>query len=246
MDEPQRLLLLGGTSDMGIAIARTFAAQGHAIALAARDPQRLERDVADLTVRYGVPVTVHALDVLDEDGHAAFLDGLPWLPDIAVCVVGLLGDQGAAETDMAQARLIMRSNYEGPALLLGALATRFQQRGRGTLIGVSSVAGERGRASNYVYGSAKAGFTAFLSGLRNRLSRHGVQVITVKPGFVRTRMIDGMRTPGPLTAQPAEVGAAIYQAWRKGRDEIYVRPVWRLVMGVIRAIPESIFKRLSL
>lgn len=231
---------------MGIAIARTFAAQGHAIALAARNPQRLERDVADLRIRYTVPVTVHAFDVLDEEGYQGFLDGLPWLPDIAVCVVGLLGDQASAEGDMAQARLIMRTNYEGPALLLGALANRFQERGRGALIGVSSVAGERGRASNYVYGSAKAGFTAFLSGLRNRLSGRGVRVITVKPGFVRTRMIDGMRTPGILTAQPAEVGAAIYAAWRKGRDEIYVRPVWRLVMAIIRVIPESVFKRLSL
>lgn len=245
-DEPQRLLLLGATSDMGIAIARVFAARGHAIALAARDPQRLERDVADLSIRHGVSVTAHAFDVLDTQGYAAFLDGLPWLPDIVVCVVGLLGDQGRAETDLDHATLVMRSNYEGPALILGALATRFQARGRGTLIGVSSVAGERGRASNYVYGSAKAGFTAFLSGLRNRLARHGVQVITVKPGFVRTRMIEGMRTPGALTAQPAEVGEAVYKAWRGGRDQIYVRPVWRLVMAIIRAIPEPVFKRLSL
>lgn len=245
-DEPQRLLLLGATSDMGIAIARAFAARGHAVALAARDPQRLERDVADLSIRYGVPVTACAFDVLDTDGHAAFLDGLPWLPDVAICVVGLLGKQAQAETDSDHASLIMRSNYEGPALILGALANRFQARGRGTLIGVSSVAGDRGRASNYVYGSAKAGFTAFLSGLRNRLARHGVHVITVKPGFVRTRMIEGMRTPALLTASPAEVGDAVYQAWRRGRDQIYVRPVWRLVMAIIRAIPERLFKRLSL
>ncbi len=246
MDEPQRLLLLGATSDMGIAVARVFAAHGFAIALAARDPQRLERDVADISIRHGVSVTAHAFDVLDTGGHAAFVDGLPWLPDVAVCVVGLLGDQALAEADADHASLIMRSNYEGPALILGLLANRFQARGRGTLIGVSSVAGERGRASNYVYGSAKAGFTAFLSGLRNRLARHGVHVLTVKPGFVRTRMIEGMRTPAPLTAQSAEVGEAIYKAWRRNRDQIYVRPVWSLIMAIIRAIPERVFKRLSL
>ena len=140
----------------------------------------------------------------------------------------------------------MRTNYVGPALLLGALAERFAQRGSGVLVGVGSVAGERGRAANYVYGSAKAGFTAFLSGLRNRLFAAGVHVVTVKPGFVRTRMTDGMDLPARLTAEPEEVAAAVVRAIRRRRDVVYVRRVWRPITLILRAVPESVFKRLAL
>jgi hypothetical protein len=140
----------------------------------------------------------------------------------------------------------MRANYEGPALILGLLAERFAARGSGTLIGISSVAGERGRASNYVYGSAKAGFTAFLSGLRNRLAKGPVRVITVKPGFVATQMTEGMDLNPRLTAQPDAVAEAIWQAQAKGRDVLYVKPVWALIMAIIRALPERLFKKTSL
>ena len=133
-----------------------------------------------------------------------------------------------------------------PALLLSALAERFAQRGSGILVGVSSVAGDRGRAANYVYGSAKAGFTAFLSGLRNRLARSGVHVLTVKPGFVRTRMTAGMNLPEHLTATPDEVAAAVAEALRTGRDVVYVRRIWRLIMWAVRAMPERVFKRMKM
>ena len=121
-----------------------------------------------------------------------------------------------------------------------------EARGSGAIIGISSVAGDRGRASNFIYGSAKAGFTAFLSGLRNALASKGVQVLTVKPGFVATQMTAGKDLPPRLTAQPAEVARAIVSAHKKGRDVIYVKPVWRIVMLVIRTIPERVFKRLPL
>jgi len=241
-----RLLILGATSDIGLATARRFARDGHPIMLAARSADALERDVADLTLRGSPEVSRHHLDILDTDSHAGFLAGLPHRPDIVLCVIGLLGDQTAAAEDPIQAAAILRSNFEGPALLLGRLATEFEARGRGCIIGISSVAGDRGRASNYLYGAAKAGFTAFLSGLRNRLCKSGVQVLTVKPGFVRTRMIEGMRTPAALTAQPEEVAEAIHRGWTRDRNVIYVRPVWWLIMAIIRAIPEQVFKRLSL
>jgi hypothetical protein len=141
----------------------------------------------------------------------------------------------------------MRTNFEGPALLLGLLAERFAARGSGTIVGVSSVAGDRGRASNYLYGAAKAGFTAFLSGLRNRLAPVGIRVVTIKPGFVRTQMTAGMKLPPLLTAEPDEVGRAIFKAAEKGGgDVVYVRPIWRIVMLVIGLIPERVFKRLRL
>ena len=195
-------------------------------------------------MRTGVAVTAHRCDVLDDEGGASFLPDLDPLPDTAVCVVGLLGDQKECENDSAAAERAMRTNYIGPALLMGALAERFERRGSGVLVGVSSVAGDRGRASNYVYGSAKAGFTAFLSGLRGRMAASGVHVVTVKPGFVRTRMTEGMDLPGPLTATPEEVAEAVVRAARRRRDAVYVRRVWRPIMFVIRTVPESIFKRM--
>ena len=173
------------------------------------------------------------------------LDTLDPLPDTAVCVVGLLGDQADSQRDGRSAERVMRTNYVGPTLLMGALAERFERCGRGVLVGVSSVAGERGRAANYVYGSAKAGFTAFLSGLRNRLAASGVHVATVKPGFVRTRMTDGMDLPSRLTATPEEAAARVAAAIRRRRDVVYVRRIWRPIMFVLRTIPESLFKRLG-
>jgi decaprenylphospho-beta-D-erythro-pentofuranosid-2-ulose 2-reductase len=240
------VLIIGGRSDIGLAIAHRFAAAGHPVQLAARNAADLTAEKADLEVRHGTPVTVHDLDILVPDSFAPFVDGLPVLPRIAVCVVGLLGDQPAAETDLAAAALALRSNFEGPALLTGLLASRFEQRGGGTLVGISSVAGERGRASNYVYGSAKAGYTAFLSGLRNRLAKKRVHVVTVLPGFVATRMTEGMDLPARLTAKPEEVAEAIFKGVAAGKDVIYVKPVWRLIMAIIRAVPERIFKGLSL
>jgi short-subunit dehydrogenase len=240
------VLILGARSDMGRATARAFAALGHPIQLAARNSASLQDDVADLVSRYAVPVTVHEFDVLDTERFVSFIDTLPALPEIAMIAVGLMGEQSENETDLALSTRVMRSNFEGPALILAELANRMEARGSGTLIGISSVAGLRGRATNYIYGSAKAGFSAFLSGLRNRLAKKGVHVITVLPGFVNTAMTAGMDLPEKLTAEPEEVGQAIVKAVKSGRNVIYVRPIWQVIMTIIRAIPEPIFKKLSL
>jgi hypothetical protein len=244
--DAQTLLILGGTSDMARATARLFASRGWAIQLGGRDLETLQRESADIAVRGTTPVTIHGFDVADTGAMKSFIDRLPRLPDVVVCAVGFLGEQTRAQSDLDHAATIMRANFEGPALILGLFAERFLVRGSGTIVGISSVAGDRGRASNYVYGSAKAGFSAFLSGLRNRSARHGVHVVTVKPGFVRTRMTDGMALPAALTAAPDEVAAAIWGAVAHKKNQIYVRPIWMLIMAVIRAIPESIFKRLSI
>jgi hypothetical protein len=240
------VLILGATSDIARAVARRYGEQGRALVLAARDVGRVEADAADLRVRYGVEVAIRRLDGGDPGGALGLADGLPCLPDTVVCAIGLLGDQQAAEQDAGLAEVIWRTNFIYPAALLGEFANRMAGRGSGVIIGISSVAGERGRASNYFYGSAKAGFTAFLSGLRNRLARRGVRVITVKPGFVRTRMTEGLKLPAVLTAEPDEVACAILRAEASGRDVVYVRPVWWLIMAVIRFLPEALFKRLSL
>jgi decaprenylphospho-beta-D-erythro-pentofuranosid-2-ulose 2-reductase len=237
------VLILGGASDIGLAIARRFARAGHPAQLAARRPHELKAEKSDIALRYGAPVTLHCLDVLDTNAHEAFVAELPELPEIAVSVVGLLGDQNESETDVAAAVSVMRTNYEGPATLLGVLANHFERRGSGTLVGISSVAGDRGRASNYVYGSAKAGFTAFLSGLRNRLAKKGVHVVTVKPGFVATRMTAGMNLPKALTAHPDDVAQAVYRAFERKVDIVYAKRRWSAIMMLIRILPESIFKK---
>ena len=163
-----------------------------------------------------------------------------------MAVVGLLGDQIADQGDAAAATRVLRTNFEGPALALEYFAGRMEASEEGVLVGISSVAGDRGRASNYIYGAAKAGFTAYLSGLRNRLAKTGVHVLTVKPGFVDTRMTEGMDLPKALTTTPEAVAETIVKAVQRRRNVVYVKPIWRLVMMIIRLIPEPVFKKTSL
>jgi decaprenylphospho-beta-D-erythro-pentofuranosid-2-ulose 2-reductase len=240
------LLVLGGTSDIARAIALAFAARGWTIKLAGRDLPGLQREADDIAARSGLRVTIHKFDVLDTASLPQFVDALPDLPDAVVSVVGLLGEQTRAETDLDHATLIMRTNYEGPALILGLFAERFVKAGSGSIIGVSSVAGDRGRGSNYVYGSAKAGLTAFLSGLRNRTAGRGIHVMTVKPGFVRTRMTENMNLPELLIAEPDQVGEAIFRGLSKKKNVVYVISIWFYLMLIIRMMPEFIFKKLKL
>lgn len=240
------VLILGARSEIGMAIAHKFASMGHPIQLAARRVYTLDRDKSDLELRYGVKVTLNELDIIKIEKHAYFVDSLSHLPDIAICVVGYMGNQSESERDNQAASLVMRTNFEGPASIMAELANRFELRGSGTLIGISSVAGERGRISNYIYGSSKAGFTTFLSGLRNRLSSKGVHVITVLPGFVATRMTESMYLPSILTAQCNEVASAIYNAVNKKKNIIYVRKVWKFIMMFIKIMPENLFKKMKL
>lgn len=160
------VLILGAASDIGRAIAREYGRAGRPVILSARNPERLQADVSDLRIRFSIPVRTEEFDVLKACNHDAFLDRLGELPHTVVCVIGLLGNQLRAEADAAHADLIIRTNFVGPAAILALVANRMAARGAGVIVGVSSVAGDRGRATNYVYGAAKAGFTVFLSGLR--------------------------------------------------------------------------------
>jgi decaprenylphospho-beta-D-erythro-pentofuranosid-2-ulose 2-reductase len=240
------VLILGAHSDIGQALARAYAASGRPVILAARNAERLESDAADIRIRHEVDVRIVEADICDRAGHRAFLDGLVPFPCTVITVVGLLGDQTVARIDPQAAEQIMRTNYVDLAVLIGEIVNRMEARGHGTIVGISSVAGERGRASNYVYGSAKAGYTAFLSGLRNRFNGTAIRVITVKPGFVDTSMTEGMKLPPALTAKPDEVAQAILRADTGKRDVVYVKPIWQIIMLVIRLLPEAIFKRLKL
>jgi short-subunit dehydrogenase len=240
------VLILGARSDIAMAVAHRFGKAGYDIQLAARNSEILGADKSDIELRYQVAVTLHEFDALDILSHDSFVDALPQLPAVALCAVGSMGKQAENERDVQAAAQVMRSNFEGPTSILAVLANRFEQRGSGTLVGISSVAGERGRATNYVYGSAKAGFTAFLSGLRNRLAKNGVHVVTVLPGFVATKMTEGMDLPTRLTAQPEEVAKAVFKAVKRTKNTIYVKSMWWMIMVIIRLIPERLFKGLNI
>ncbi|HEY8934170.1 MAG TPA: SDR family oxidoreductase [Cyclobacteriaceae bacterium] len=242
----KNVLILGATSDMAAAFAKKFAQEGYSLTLAARNKEALQRTASDLSIRFQVDVNAIPFDALDFASHDQFYKGLKTKPDIAICVFGLLGDQLSAQHDWSACLTILNSNYTGAVSILNIIANDFESRKEGVIVGISSVAGERGRQSNYLYGSAKAGFTAYLSGLRNRMTASGVHVMTVKPGFVKTKMLDSMKTPGPITASPDAVATAVYKAVLKRKDSIYVLWMWRWIMLIIKSIPEGIFKKLKL
>lgn len=237
------VLVLGATSDIARALAHALAARGHPLQLAARDPDRLSRDAADYAARHGVAVTTHAYDATDLHRIEGFLDALPALPRIAISAVGVMGDQEENAADPARAEAVIATNFTGPALTLEALARRMDAAGgSAAVIGISSVAGDRGRAKNYVYGAAKAGFTTWLSGMRQKYARRPLLVMTVRPGFVATAMTEGMDLPGALTTTPEALAARVLAALDRGRP-VHVDPLWRIVMGIITHLPERIFMR---
>jgi len=243
------VLILGATSALARAVATEFAAHGFGLILAGRDCEELEAQSADLALRYGVKTSIEKVDVLDFEPQQASLSAcLSYSGEEiegAVVCIGYLGHQELAQADWREAKRVLDTNFTGCALALEYLARHFEERGSGFICGVSSVAGDRVRQSNYLYGSAKAGLSAYLQGLRNRLYRSGVRVITVKPGFVDTRMTYG-RTGLFLLAAPRSIARGIYRSVVQGKDVVYLPWFWRWIMLVLRLIPESVFKRLKL
>ena len=240
------LLVLGAKSDIGIAVAHKFAREGFDIQLAARNAISLEQECSDIKMRYNVKTSFHEFNALDFNSHEKLISSLPYLPTVAISTVGYLGTQKTGEKDIKKIIEIIRINYEGVAGMFEIIANHFEKRGTGTLIGISSVAGDRGKASNYLYGSAKAGLTCYLSGLRNRLYPYGVEVITVKPGYVETKMTSNMKLPKLLTTTPRVVADYIYKAYKNKKKIIYITPIWKYIMKIIEYIPEIIFMKLKL
>ena len=240
------LLILGASSDIAKAVAHRYARAGWSVYLAGRDPQSLAIDVNDIHIRYGVTAKALRFDVLETESHKKFFQTLLPKPVGVVFAVGTLGEQSKAQSDYREAKRILETNFVSGVSILNIAANEFESRKSGFIIGISSVGGERGRKSNYMYGSAKAGLTAYLSGLRNRLASVGVQVLTVKPGYVNTRMTEHLSLPNVLTASPAQVAENIFAAQQAGRDVVYSLWFWRWIMVVIRSIPERFFKKLSL
>ena len=244
----QRILIIGATSAIAEAVARRFAARGARLYLLARNLERLRDLASDLAIRGAATVDCAGLDVNDFDRHAAAIEdavrGMGGI-DVALIAHGTLGDQAACEQSIELTLLELSTNAISVISLLTLLANRFETQGGGSIAVVSSVAGDRGRRSNYVYGAAKGAVTIFLQGLRNRLQGSGVHVLTIKPGFVDTPMTAAFEK-GPLWSSPERIAQGIERALEGKRDVVYLPAWWRLVMTAIKLIPERIFKKLSL
>ncbi|MFM8331948.1 MAG: SDR family oxidoreductase [Candidatus Methylumidiphilus sp.] len=244
----QKILIVGATSAIAEATARLFATHGDRLYLLARSIESLEVIARDLKIRGAESVSFARFEANDFDRHKTLLDeavnkldGI----DVALIAHGSLPDQKACEQDFQQALKELNTNAISVISLLTHLGNHFEAQKHGTIAVISSVAGDRGRQSNYVYGTAKGALTIFLQGLRNRLHKSGVQVLTVKPGFVDTPMTADF-LKGPLWAKPEKAAADIFKVVSTYKDEIYTPWFWQVIMLAIKSIPESIFKRLSL
>lgn len=243
------ILIVGATSGIAEAVARRYAAQGARLFLVARNGEKLQAISTDLAARGAKDVQTFLMDANDSALIPQMVDAA-WKAfgtiDAALVAHGTLPDQLRTETEIAYAVAEFRTNAESVIACLVGLAQRFEPQGKGVIAVIGSVAGDRGRASNYLYGAAKAAIDTFASGLRARLFKSGVHVLTIKPGFVATSMTANLNLPERLTATPESVAQDIQRAIAKRRDVLYTPWFWSWIMLIIRWIPAIIFNRLKL
>jgi len=243
------LVVLGATSAIAEQTARRFAARGWRLVLAARDPERLATVARDLENRGAPAVTTHVVDFDDTTSHPGLLAaiaGAVGAPDAVLIAFGTLPDPAHAHREAAAAAAALGTNLVAPVRLATALAETMAEAGRGCLAVITSVAGDRGRQSNYVYGAAKGGLQTYLDGLRHRLHGRGVSVVDIRPGFVDTPMTAAFDRGGPLWATPERVARDIHRAMQDGRAVVYTPWFWRWIMLVIRLVPRAVMHRTGL
>ncbi len=244
----RKILIIGATSAIAQATAKLFAEKHHALFLVGRDADKLETIAADLKVRGAHQVDYTALDLNEFDKHPSMLEqantSLEGL-DTVLIAHGILDDQKAGEQDFIKAEQALRTNFLSVVSLLTPIANRLEKQRYGCIAVISSVAGDRGRQSNYIYATAKGALTIFLQGLRNRLHSANVCVLTIKPGFVDTPMTANFKK-GALWAKPEAIARGIYRAIENRKNTVYLPGFWWPIMMIIRHIPEPIFKRMKL
>ena len=238
---------MGATSAIATEVARAFAERGASLLLTGRKPERLAALADDLAVRGAAEVETAVLDVLEAESHAGVVERAfaPGRLDVALIAHGTLPDQARCQQSAAETVRALEVNFTATAALLTLLANRFEAQGSGVIAVITSVAGDRGRQSNYVYGAGKGGLAVFLQGLRNRLHHQGVSVVTLKPGFVDTPMTAEV-PKNPLFSTARRAGRAIHRAIEGHRDVAYIPWFWRPIMALVTSLPESVFKRLRL
>jgi len=245
---PQSVLVLGGGSDIGLAITRALVRRrARRVVLAGRAPADLKPAADELGALGAETVERVAFDALDPESHGAFVDSVfdhHGDIDLALVAFGVLGDQEESERNPAAALEVLRTNFVGAASVCLALARRLRAQGHGTLVVLSSVAGERVRAANFVYGASKAGLDGFCQGLGDALVGTGVRVLIVRPGFVPTKMTAG-RNRAPFSTTPERVAEVVMRGLETGADVVWAPPVLRWVMAVARHLPRAVFRRLK-
>lgn len=245
----KNVLIIGATSAIAVACARIWAARGANLFLVARDEAKLADVAADLTARGATVTGVYVFDARDTDKHPGMLEAFRAASsqlDIALIAHGTLPNQTQCQADIDLSMAEFANNGTSAIALLSLLANQVEEQRYGTLAVISSVAGDRGRPSNYLYGSAKAAVTVFSEGLRARLTKVGGHVITIKPGFVDTPMTKGLPLPQQLVASPEKVADQITRAIEQRKNTIYTPRFWSLIMLIIKSIPEPIFKKLNM
>jgi decaprenylphospho-beta-D-erythro-pentofuranosid-2-ulose 2-reductase len=248
LGEPQSVLVLGGSSEIALATVRALPqARLRRVVLAGRASDALTAAAAALTEAGIRGVETQPFDALDTASHADAVNGFFDAGDIDIVLLafGLLGDQAEAEANPDAAVTVAATNYTGAVSAGLRIATRLRAQGHGVLVVMSSVAGDRARRSNFVYGSTKAGLDAFAQGLGDALHGSGARVLIVRPGFVRTRMTQGL-AEAPMTVDPQDVAATIVSALRKGRETVYAPAPLRFVMAGLKAVPRPLFRRLPI
>lgn len=242
------IVIIGATSAIAHATAKNFAADGAHFFLVARSQEKLDIVCTDLKARGASAIDTYIMDANNLDQHQAMWDAAQeklGQVDSLFIAHGILGDEEKAQTDVETMQYVLDTNFTSVAALLTTTAPYFEKQKRGNITVISSVAGDRGRPSNYVYGTAMAAKTAFLQGFRGRMAKSRVDVVTVKPGRVKSPMTAHLPS-SPLLAEPDAVGKDIYNAMKKGKNTIYTPNYWAVIMGIIRLIPDAIFKRLSM
>ena len=240
------VLILGGNSDVGKSLSRDFSKLGSNIILTSRKKGQLDSFKSDLEIRYSIKCDLEFFDVLDFNSHESFYNNLKKKPDIVISCIGYLDNQEKSENSFEESLKSIHTNFTGLVSVLNIISNDFESRKSGIIVGVSSVAGDRGRGSNYIYGSSKSAFTSYLSGLRNRLFNSGVKVITVKPGFINSKMTKHLDLPKILTASPNDISSDIIKSIKDKKNIIYTKWFWKWIMIIIESIPEFIFKKLKL
>jgi decaprenylphospho-beta-D-erythro-pentofuranosid-2-ulose 2-reductase len=241
-----QILIIGGNSDIGFEIAKEFYKNNNNnLYLTTQPNKKITKDINQLK-NHKNRLKLIKFDLLEFNNHKKFYNALDPKPDLVICSAGMFLNSEQILSNFELKEKMINTNFTGYASILDIIIDDFKRKNNGCIIGISSVAGDRGRASNYMYGSTKSAFSSYLSGLRNSLKKFNINIITIKPGFVKTKMTNNIKMNKYLTATPEKVAKDVHKAWKRKKDIVYTPWYWKYIIIIIKIIPEKIFKKMNL
>ena len=241
-----QILIIGGNSDIGFEIAKEFYKNNNNnLYLTTQPNKKITKDINQLKNNKN-RLKLIKFDLLEFNDHKKFYNALDPKPDLVICSAGMFLNSEQILSNFELKEKMINTNFTGYASILDIIIDDFKRKNNGCIIGISSVAGDRGRASNYMYGSTKSAFSSYLSGLRNSLKKFNINIITIKPGFVKTKMTNNIKMNKYLTATPEKVAKDVHKAWKRKKDIVYTPWYWKYIIIIIKIIPEKIFKKMNL